>query len=601
MVKRVFFLVAIFLLPVILACGTSAPEVVEQEVAKAAPAKAAPAKAAPAKAEKAAEPEKKKLGDVIKDISKPAVSKPTAVPPPETVTGPVGSVISATSDMAEMGFDPALDNTSNVKAFFDELNIFGIQQDTDGQLIGGAASKWEISPDQLSWIYTVREGVKFHNGETLTPEDFSWSWNRQIMSPEAESSAAVWAPRVEYIQVEGNTVVVRTKEPEPLMPLWWPSYEGTQAGAVLSKVEFDKTGAEGIRNNPVGGGSFKFVERSRGEFIKLEAFEDHYCCVPGFKELTVLELPEIATRLALLKTGGVDLIEAVPAIKPDLVKDGFEIYSGRGAQSSSMWFPYQNIEGSPFFDIRVREAFNIAIDRATIVDRLYAGEGGATPSFLSGPGSFGFNADLPGYPFDPARAKQLMIDAGYGDGFTIRLVTYKYDADFPDMPVLAQAIGGYLQDELGITFEVQVMEWGSVKALMVNMLQEVCGGDVVWCHGEEVAPELAAIEPYTLIVRGNDTRFHALRQNVGYMHPQGRRPFIQIPWVAEELDNVGAEFDFEKQRTMFEEYNRMVYDEFIQGFMIYSNSVFAVSDRIGSWKPITGRTYPNNQWTLQPK
>lgn len=596
MVKRIFFLLALFLVPVILACGTSAPDVpeaVKQVVPEVVP------EVAQDKPEEVVVPQG--LGDVITSIEKVEVATPTKVPAPDTVTGPVGSVISATSDMAEMGFDPALDNTSNVKAFFDEMNLFGIQQDTDGQLIGGAASKWEISPDRLTWIFTVREGVKFHNGETLTPEDFSWSWNRQIMSPEAESSAAVWAPRVEYIQVEGNTVVVRTKEPEALMPLWWPSYEGTQAGAILSKVEFDKTGAEGIRNNPVGAGSFKYVARSRGEFIKMEAFEDHYCCVPGFKELTILELPEIATRLALLKTGGVDLIEAVPAIKPALADDGFKIYSGLGAQSSTMWFPYQNIEGSPFHDIRVREAFSIAVDRDTIVERLYAGEGGRTPSFLSGPGSFGFNNDLPGYPYDPTRAKDLMEQAGYGDGFKVRLATYKYDADFPDMPVLAQAVGGDLQENLGIEYEVQVMEWSSLKAEMVNMLQAVCGGDVVWCHGEEANPELASQEPYTLIIRGNDTRFHALRQNMGYMHPQGRRPFIQLPWVAEELDKVGAEFDFNKQRKMFEEYNRMVYDEYVQGFMIYANSVFAVSDKIGSWKPITGRTYPNNQWTLQPK
>ena len=192
-----------------------------------------------------------------------------------------------------------------------------------------------------------------------------------------------------------------------------------------------------------------------------------------------------------------------------------------------------------------------------------------------------------------------MKEAGYGDGFKVRMVTYKYDADFPDIPILAQAVGGYLQD-LGVDFEVQVMEWNAVKAEMVNMLQAACGGERLWCHGEEANPELAAQEPYTLIVRGNDTRFHALRQNVGYMHPLGQRPFIQVPWVAEELDLVGSEFDFAKQRVMFEEYNKHVYDEYIQGLLIYANSLFAVSDKIGDWQPITGRTYPNNQWTLQP-
>jgi ABC-type transport system substrate-binding protein len=584
---------AIVLLLVMVACGEAA-------------APAAPAASEPVVVEVTREVEvekvveKPQLVEVIKEVQKVTVATPTAVPPPGTVSGPVGSVFSATSDMAEMGMDPTLENSSNVKAFTDELHLYGIMQSSQGELIGGAAVKWEVSPDQHSWVFTVRDGVKFHNGDTMTAEDFSWSWNRHVLSDEAETStAATWGPHIEYIRPEGDTVVVRTKEPEPLMPLWWPSYEGTQAGMVLSKAEFDRTGAEGVRNNPIGAGTFKFVERSRGEFVKLEAFEDHYCCVPGFKELTVLEIPEISTRLALLKTGGADLIEAVPAIKPDLVSSGFLTFSGHGATSSSMWFPYMNIPQSPFHDKRVREAINIAINREAIVERLYAGEGGPTPSFFSGPGSFGFNADLPGYPYDPVRAQQLMQDAGYGDGFEVRIITYLYDADFPDMPTLSQAVLGDLQ-ALGISGQIEVKEWGAVKAEMVSLLKAACGGETVWCPGEEANPEVAGEEPYPLFLRGNDTRFHALRQNRGYMHPEGRRPVIQLPWLAEEMDLVASEFDFAKQRELFEEYNRKVHEEYVQGLLIYANAVFAVSDKVGDWQPITGRTYPNNQWTLRP-
>ena len=546
------------------------------------------------------EVEKPQLVEVIKEVERVAVATSTAVPPPGAVSGPSGSMFSATSDMAEMGMDPALENSSNVKAFVDEIHLYGIMQSHTGELIGGAATKWEVSEDRLSWVFTVREGVKFHNGDTMTADDFSWSWHRHILSDEAETTtAATWGPKVEYIRAEGNTVVVRTKVPEPLMPLWWPSYEGTQAGIILSKAEYDRTGAEGVRNNPIGAGTFKFDERSRGEFIRLEAFEDHYCCVPGFQELTILEIPEIATRLALLKTGGADLIEAVPAVKPDLESAGFRTISGHGATTSSMWFPYQNIPQSPFHDKKVREAISIAINREAIVERLYAGEGGPVTSFFSGPGSFGFNADLQGYPYDPVRAQQLMQDAGYGDGFEVRIITYLYDADFPDMPTLSQAVLGDLQ-ALGISGQIEVMEWGAVKAEMVNLLKAACGGETVWCYGEEANPEVAGEQPYPLFLRGNDTRFHALRQNRGYMHPEGRRPVIQLPWLAEEMDIVAAEFDFATQRELFEDYNRKAHEEYVQALLIYANSVFAISDKVGDWQPITGRTYPNNQWTLKP-
>jgi ABC-type transport system substrate-binding protein len=384
------------------------------------------------------------------------------------------------------------------------------------------------------------------------------------------------------------------------MPLWSPSYEGTQAGAVLSKAHFDREGVEGIRNKPIGAGSFKFVQRSRGEFIKLEAFADHYCCVPGFKQLTVLDIPELTTRLALLKTGGADLIEAALSVKKDIEGSGFRIIAIKGALSAAVWYMYQDLPKSPFNDKRVREALSIAIDKNAITQRLYSGEGAPTPSFFSGPGSFGFAADLPGHPYDPARAKQLMKDAGYAKGFKVRVVTYSADADMPDLPTLAQAVLGYLQ-ELGIDGTVQIYEWNALKDEIDRMLRGVCGGKKLACTPEAaVNPGLAGQEPYTLIVRGNDTRYNGYRQALAWYHTTARRPVIQLPEVDAALDAVGVEFDLSRQRALFEDYNRMMNREYRMAFLVYTNAVFGVSKKIASWEPITGRTYPNNQWSLKP-
>ena len=581
--KRILVIMAMFLLPAILACGTASPEVVEREVIKEVPV------------EKIVEKE------VIKEVEKLVVATPTAVPLPPAMTGPVGEVFSANSDLAEMGMDPSLDNTGNVRPFTNEMYIYAIEQSPDGELIGGAATKWEVSDDHLSWIWTVREGVKFHNGETMTAEDFSWSWNRQFLSPEAESSQSfAYGPKIESIRPEGNTVVVTTKQPEALMPIWWaPSWVGP-VGTILSKAEFERTGVEGIRNGAIGAGPYKFVERSRGEFVKMEAFEDHYCCVPGFKVLTILEIPEIATRLALLKTGGADLVEATPFVKKDIEGAGFRTYSAQAAQISTMFFMYQNIPQSPFHDQRVREAFNFAINREAIAERIYASEASGTPSFPAGPGTFGYAADLEPYPYDPDRAKQLMKDAGYDKGFEVRLVTYLFDADFPDMPTLAQAVLGYLS-ELGIDGNVQVMEWSAVKNEMVSVVGAACGeGQPVWCPGAEANPEVAAQEPYTLILRGNDARFIWLSHVLAYYHTNGRRPVIQFDHIAAAIDEISAEFDLDKQRALSEEYNRMMHREHRQAFLLYGNAVFGISDKIESWQPISGRTYPHNHWSLIP-
>ena len=519
------------------------------------------------------------------------------------IAEPAGSVVTVTSDMSEMGMDPLLDNTGNVKVFTDEIHLNGIMQDPDGTLIPGAAVKWEVSPDLHSWIWTVRNGVKFHDGSTMTAEDFAWSWKRAVLSDESENPYhASYGPLIEDIYAEGNTVIVKTKKPQPLMPLWWPTYDN-QVGYVLSKAQFEREGVEGLRNNPIGAGSFKLKERnSSARYVDLEAFEDHYCCVPSVKNLRIMEVPELSTRLALLRTGKADVVEATPAVKKEILDAGLNVTSGLAGSLSVMWFNYQNFSNNPFNDIRVREAMSIAIDRQTIMDRLYVGEGGPLPSFFSGPGTVGYVKDLKADPYDPERAKLLMKEAGYPDGFPVRIVTYSFDGDFPDMPTLSQAVLGYLQ-ELNITGEVQVVEWNAMKEEMVQMLKDACGDDKKICtEAEAKNPQVASKEPYTLMIRGDKSRYHSLRQNRQYQSTLANsRPVIQVPEVDAALKAVVEEFDIAKQTALFEDYNRLLRKGFYNAPLLYSNTVFGVSNKIADWKPIAGRPYPNNHWTLKTK
>ena len=516
---------------------------------------------------------------------------------------PSGSVVTVTSDMAEMGMDPLLDDTGNVKVFTDEIHLNAVMQDPDGTLIPGAAVSWEVSPDLHSWIWTVREGVKFHDGSTMTAEDFAWSWKRAVLSEESENPYhASYGPLIDDIYAEGNTVVVRTKKPQPLMPLWWPTYDN-QVGYVLSKAQFEREGTEGVRDRPIGAGNFKLVNRDRGaRFVNLEAWEDHYCCVPKAKNLRIMEVPELSTRLALLRTGQADVIEGTPSSKKAIQDAGFQVSSGLAGSLSVMWYNYQNFSNNPFNDIRVREALSIAIDRQAILDRLYVGEGGPLPSFFAGPGTTGYLEDLPADPYHPARAKQLMKDAGYPDGFKVRIVTYAFDGDFPDMPTLSQAVLGYLQ-ELNVSGEIQVVEWGAMKAEMVQMLKDVCGGDKKVCGEQEAAnPEVAGKEPFTLMIRGDKSRYHSLRQNRQYQSTLANsRPIIQVPEVDAALKAVTEEFDLTRQKELFEDYNRLLRSGFYNAPLLYSNTVFGVSNKVSAWEPIAGRPYPNNHWTLSVK
>jgi ABC-type transport system substrate-binding protein len=516
---------------------------------------------------------------------------------------PTGSVVSVTSDLAEMGMDPMLNLTGNVKVFTDEIHLNGIMQAPDGSLIPGAAVKWEVSPDLLSWIWTVREGVKFHDGSIMTPEDFAFSWKRAVLGETSENVyKEAYGPLIEDIYAEGNTVIVKTKEPQPLMPLWWPTYDN-QVGYVLSKAQWEREGDEGYRTHPIGAGQFKLKERNTASrYVDLEAWEEHCCCVPKVKNVRVMEVPELSTRLALLRTGQADIIEANPTVAQEIRDAGFQTMGGLAGSLSVMWPMFQHFDNNPFHDQRVREAVSIAINRQAMLDRLYAGAGGPLSSFFAGPGTIGYVKDLPADPYDPERAKQLMVDAGYPDGFEVKILTYDFDGDFPDLPTMSQAILGFLQ-EINIKGEVDIMEWPAMQTLMSTLHKDACGGDETLCDaGTAAHPEIAGQEPFILMIRGDKSRYHSLRQNRGYQSTFAKtRPMIQVPEVDAALKLITDEFDLAKQTEYFEDYNRLLRKGFYNMPLLYVDTVFGVSNKIQSWEPIAGRPYPNNHGSIVVK
>jgi ABC-type transport system substrate-binding protein len=516
---------------------------------------------------------------------------------------PTGSAVSVTGTLGGMGTDPLLDNTGAPKAFTDEINLSGIMQAPDGSLVPGAATKWEIAPDMKSWIWTVRQGVKFHDGSPMTAEDMAWSWKRAILSKESENPYhTTYAPLIEDIYAEGDKVIIKTKNPEPSLPLWWPQYDN-QVGYVLSKAQFEKEGIKGIRDKPIGAGTFKLVAKSTSErYVDLEAFEQHYCCVPSVKNIRIMEVPEQTTRIALLRTGKADVIQAAPGVKKDIEAAGFKTVTGTAGNLSVMYYMYENFNNNPFGDKRVREALSISIDRKAIVNRLYSGAGGPLSSFHSGPGTSGYDDKLPADPYDLAKARKLMADAGYPDGFKVRILVSTEQEDFPDLPIVAQAVLGYMQ-ELKVTGEIQQMDFGAMKDQMTKYLNAACGEKKNFCTQETAAnPAAAAQSPYTLFIRGDRSRYDSVRQSRTYQSTLGNsRPMIQHKEVDDALRAVEQSFDTTERNALYQKYNKIIRDNFYNAPLAYVDTVFGLSNRVADWKPIAGRSYPNNEWTLKLK
>lgn len=210
---------------------------------------------------------------------------------------------------------------------------------------------------------------------------------------------------------------------------------------------------EGFKTNPVGSGPYKFVEWKQGDSVKLEAFDDYYAGAPATKYLQMKVIPEAAQRTIALETGEIDLAYDIIANDKDKVADNADLQLLE-APSLSCYYVTMNMNQKPFDDIRVREAINLAIDRQLLVDTIINGAGQVADAIIA-PDVFGYSS--PGaYEYDPEKAKELLAEAGYADGFDTSICVN----DNQERTEACQAIQAMLA-EVGINCEVEVMEFGS--------------------------------------------------------------------------------------------------------------------------------------------
>ena len=296
------------------ACGAAQPEVVERVVE--VPVEVETVREVEVEKEVPVEVERTVEVEVQTEVEKIVVATPTPVQIPESGrlpgrVDPVGSIISVSSYLGFQGVDTNISQDSATKVYYDEVFDYAIGQNPDGTLTPGFATKWEVSPDQLTWTFTIREGMKFHNGDDITPEDVAWTWNRAVGEDSLGGFALEVGPLLSSdFQVVGNTVTVSTMEPQSTLPLFFASASPPRS-VVFPQAHFESVdGIVNFREEPVGSGPYKWADRVPGQYIQMEAFEDHYEKNPGYKVLQIWDVAELNTRMAMLKSGNADLITA---------------------------------------------------------------------------------------------------------------------------------------------------------------------------------------------------------------------------------------------------------------------------------------------------
>ncbi|MBI4307772.1 MAG: ABC transporter substrate-binding protein [Chloroflexi bacterium] len=423
------------------------------------------------------------------------------------------------------------------------------------------ATSWVASGEGLTWEFTLRRAVKFHNGYPLSAQDVKFSWERYLDPATNTAGGAALRGIVDSVDANDDyRVTFRTKAPDPTFL--------DRLQSVISKKYLGEVGEQRFDKAPVGTGPFKYAKHSRGEFYEFEAFEDHYAIVPSIRTLNVRIVPEPSTRIAMLKTGEADFIDGVvgPMIEQVRTTPGARLI--RVPMTSAADLVVMELyteEPSPFKDLRVRRALAHAIDRKAIAERLYFSEASPqiTPSFF--PNTFGFDASVKEYAYDPDLAKRLLAEAGYPNGFNTEITGYASSL-MSGIPELLEAVGSYY-DKIGVKTKITRLDAGTYLARLREK-------------------KLAGLAVHLGLV--NRDGGWTAEQYYGEGRPYSSS---KDPAMWELIRRQAREIDVRKREETLKEIVRRGHNTLERIPTVYSNTVFGAGPRVKDWKPFPGNPY----------
>jgi len=328
-------------------------------------------------------------------------------------------------------------------------NVFEglIKVDSEGRFLPGLAERWEVSPDGRVYTFHLRKGVKFHNGEPFDAEVAAWNL-RRAMADKTQNPHPEYFRGIAEIQTpDSHTLVLTLKEPDAL---FIPHM--AEGDAVMLPMG----AADKAKSHPIGTGPFQFVKWVRGDRVELKRFEGYWDPeLPYLDRVTFKFIPDPSAQVAALRAGDIHVIGyiASPESAQELARDKrFKVLNGTTTGEVIL---STNNKAKPFDDVRVRRAMAHAIDRKKLIQLAMFGYG--TPIGSHWSPSTPYYIDLTGmYPYDPDRAKALLKEAGYPDGFE---AVIKLPAPYSYSRRSGEVIADMLA-KVGIRLKIEVIEWG---------------------------------------------------------------------------------------------------------------------------------------------
>ena len=327
------------------------------------------------------------------------------------------------------------------------------------QLQPGLATSWKAVND-ITWEFTLRPGVKFHDGSPLTAEDVRATIERNLVPGKTVVTAGFTT--IESVQAASPTLVrVVTRKPDPLLPMRMAQMGSQILPARLTTDE----GAKELARRPIGSGAYRFVEWVKDERLVMEANRDWWGWEgrpPSVDRVRWKAIPDDFPRLVALEKGDADIVTSVP---PDRIRSVAEGRNTRVVSVPSTRTVEFNINSTqpPLSDKRVRQALHYALDVPAIIRSLFAGLGRPLVGGLADT-DFGYNPALKPYPYDPARARALLAEAGSPGGIDVTL--HAGMGTMVNDKQLLEVIAD-MWAKVGIRARVAMMEMGA-RQRMVN-------------------------------------------------------------------------------------------------------------------------------------
>lgn len=435
--------------------------------------------------------------------------------------------------------------TGNIcRQFYETL----FDRDRELKIVPKLATGYERRSDTV-WRITLRQGVRFHNGEPFDAESVKFSLEL-IKDPDYKSRQVSFFRAIDRVEiVDAHTVDIHTDGPYPVLVELLAFL-----GSMLPPKLAAERGIDYFKTHAVGTGPYKFVRWKKGEEVVGEANEDYWGEPPTIKTVVMRPIPENTTRLAALQTGGADLVVNVPPHMLPIIEADPNLRVSKAASARFIMVVLDTrYADSPLRDRRVRQAINHAVDVDGILAAVMEGQGRRISGLLTRL-HFGYDETVAPHENSRRRARELLAEAGYPDGFDIHFDAP--DGRYVNDKQVAEAIAGQLA-KVGIRASLSTPEWGTYVNKIV---------------GHQAGP-------MWLIGWGNGM-FDADNTYTPLVHSSALLSYTDDPVLDGLIDRARSTFDREERQSLYSQVARRLHDEANFLFLYQQQDLYGVNNRL---------------------